>query len=134
MSDHDQIWTNAQDIAGIKAEQRGFGERLDKNDKLTDTIHKLTASVETLTSAVKEQGQQIKDGLEKQGERIGAIEKLLALAEQNAQEIKDLKGRVNELEKAPAKRWDKLIGAGIAAAVSGGVAAIWALVRGGGTP
>lgn len=83
---------NAKDIAQLKADVVSAHRRIDENDRLTEGIHQLAENVATmsvevkmLTEKVDTSIEEIKNGLKEQGERISNI------------------------EKEPAKKWDKLI-------------------------
>ncbi len=110
-----------------------FKEQLDANNKLTAGIYELSANMKNLTAAVEKQGEQIKDGLEKQGERMGAMEKRLILAEQKAEKVDEHEKRLDEYDKAPAKKADKvkwiIVTAAITATVSAIIAAVVAFLR-----
>lgn len=95
---------NVQDISEIKAEIASIDRRIDENDQLTKGIHQLAENVATMSVEIKmltekfdNSIERIEHGLQKQSERITAI------------------------EKEPSKKWDKFIWLIIAAAVSAAV-------------
>lgn len=91
-----------QDIATLKADILSASKRLDKNEKRTDHIHKLAASLESLTEQLKIQNARWEKMFEvfdhrmtAQGERIGKLE---------VQEI-SLEKKILEQR---AKKWDSI--------------------------
>lgn len=92
---------NAKDISELKAEMAAINRRVDENDHLTNGIHKLAENVATMSVEIKmltekfdSSIKRIENGLQKQSERISAI------------------------EKEPSQKWDKFIWLIIAAAIS----------------
>ncbi len=93
--------SNAKDIAELKAEIASAHKRIDENDRLTNGIHQLAENVAAMSV-------QIKMLTEKFDRSIERIEKGL-----------DEHGkRIDVIEKAPSKKWDKFVWLLIGAAVS----------------
>lgn len=95
---------NAKDISELKAKMVAINKRIDENDQLTNGIHELATNVATMSLEIKmltekfdDSIKRIESGLQKQSERITAI------------------------ETAPSQKWDKFIWLIIAAAVSAAV-------------
>ena len=85
------------DIGAALARQeeqiKGLARRMDNLEKLTESVNTLAKSVERLTIQQKV----------------------------NDTDIESLKGKVNELEEKPAKRWDTVVAAIISALIGAGV-------------
>lgn len=107
----EKVIEHAGEIAALQESTRSAHKRIDENDRITEGIHKLCANVETLAVQVKNLAEKmesnvsrLESGLQKQGERIGI------------------------LEKEPARKW-KVLWERIGLAVAGALAtAIVALV------
>lgn len=71
-----------EELASVKASTKSAHKRIDENDRITNGIHEIAASVQSLAIQVKlltekmdESIGQVQAGLKSQGERIGALEK-----------------------------------------------------------
>ena len=86
------------DIGAALARQeeqiKGLARRMDNLEKLTESVNTLAKSVERLTIQQKV----------------------------NDTDIESLKGKVNELEEKPAKRWETVVAAIISALIGAGIA------------
>ena len=70
------------ELAALKESTKSAHKRLDKNDRIIEEIHKLTASVETLALQVKLLTEKmdvniarLEAGQKRTGERLSALEK-----------------------------------------------------------
>lgn len=103
----EQIMKLNSDIAVLKRDTKTAHKRIDKNDRMIESMHKLASSLDSLatqmkifTNSMEGSVERLEGRLKNQGERIGA------------------------LEKEPADRWKTLIAqitALIVAALVGGI-------------
>lgn len=102
-----QILKHSSEIAGIKEKLASAHKRIDEIGIITDSIHKLAASVESMSVQVANLAQNMDGGFER--------------LEDN---LKDHDSRLGVLEKEPGIRWKSLISqliSLIVAAVIGGI-------------
>ena len=98
---------NANDISEIKAGITSINKRIDENDRLTNSIHELATNVAAMSIEIKMLTEKfdssitrIENDMNKQSERIAAI------------------------EKEPSQKWDKFVWLIIAAVVSAAISFI----------
>jgi uncharacterized coiled-coil DUF342 family protein len=108
------------EIKALKQRAITTEERVKENSALLTGIHELAANVKSLTEEVKRNSEKLDSGLQGQGRRIGALESAFIEMSTLKTKVDCLDTRVGEIERAPAKKWDKfvwLIVGGITAAV-----------------
>ncbi len=78
----EKVIGHTAEIAAVQESVKSAHRRIDENDRITEGIHKLCANVETLALQVKHLAEKVESsvarleqGLQRQGERIGALEK-----------------------------------------------------------
>ena len=104
--------TILKDIATIKARQMNDNDRIKENRVLLEPIHQLIPKLEHLTHELKGQNERMdkhfnmsEERAEKQGERIGQLEKT---AEKSAYSLNELKKDVDERAKSQGSRIGQL--------------------------
>ena len=104
--------TILKDIATIKARQTNDNDRIKENRALVEPIHQLIPKLEHLTKELKGQNERMdkhfsmsEERAEKQGERIGQLEKTY---EKNAYSLSELKKEVDERAKSQGSRIGQL--------------------------
>lgn len=119
---------NTNDIVAMRESLKSAHKRIDENDRITEGIHEIAASVQALALQIKMLTEKldknvgkIEESLKRQGERIGAIESVCGSVEQHGKTIDSLNAKVEAIEKEPATKWKNLvaqiIGLGVAAVV-----------------
>ena len=76
---------------------------------MVESMHRMTANMETLIEEVKSLRLDMMEGLKQQGKRIGENESSIIRLDNKAEKIDDMHGRLDSLEKAPGKKWDKAV-------------------------
>lgn len=119
------------EIAEIRASDKSAHKRIDENDRITNGIHEIAASVQTLALQIKllterldENMDELKDGQRRHGERIGAVETFCLSIERLEKSISVLSGKVEAIEKEPATKWKDLVKQVIAIVVAAVVGAV----------
>ena len=104
--------TILKDIATIKARQTNDNDRIKENRALVEPIHQLIPKLEHLTNELKGQNERMdkhfsmsEERAEKQGERIGQLEKN---TEKTAHSLSELKKEVDERAKSQGSRIGQL--------------------------
>ena len=94
-------------LAKLETEAKTLFIKVDKMDKLTETIATLVTDVRVLAEQIKQQNDMFQmiinkydDRLKTQGERIGETP--------TQAQFKELSDRVSELEKKPARRLETI--------------------------
>lgn len=122
---------HAKEISALRESSKSAHKRIDENDRLTEGIHELAQNVAAMSMEIKmlaervdKSVEQMEQGLQSQGRRIGDVEKAVAAAEHIEQTLKKHENRIAEIEKEPATKWKNLVWlviAGIATAIVGAV-------------
>lgn len=84
-------------------------ERIKENAALLTGIHELAANVKSLTEEVKRNSEKLDSGLQGQGKRIGILESFSIEMSSVKTKVDNIYIRLNDIEKAPAKKWDKFV-------------------------
>ena len=129
------LFDHTRDITALQESVKSAHKRIDKMDKLTEAVHELTRSntaiateVRTLVEKFDKTTDRIEKGQKSQGERVGAIERVLEQVKQNEKEIADMSEKLDAVRMEPGERWKYLVMAligGILAAILGAVSGIF---------
>lgn len=118
---------HTREIAALTASAKSAHKRIDDNDKIIAGIHELAknvammaAEIKLLTARVDKSIERIEQGQKTQGERIGSIEQSIQQIERNEAMLMKHADKLEAIETAPAKKWNKfvwLIIVGVATAI-----------------
>lgn len=127
----EQVMNLKSENSELRSSLKSAHKRLDENDRVINGIHEIAASVKALALQIKllterldENMDKIEDSLQRQGERIGAVERISLTIEHNEKSITTLLSKVDALEKEPAHKWKDLVKQVIALAVAAVVGAV----------
>lgn len=119
----------AKDIAALYESSKSAHKRIDQMDELAASVHELAREVGRIAEKVEQIAERmdktilrIEQGQKDQGIRIGNIEKSLLPVSRNEKAIETHERRLDEIDKAPGEKWNRLLwlifSAGIGAVVT----------------
>ena len=121
----DQVIKLTQEIAAMRESMKSAHKRIDDNDRITEGIHEIAASVKSLALQVKLLTERVDKNIEKletgqksQGERLGALERTNAKLSDIEETVEEQEKRIDAIEKEPATKWKTLVSQVIAIIVA----------------
>ena len=105
---HQTLMEHTRSIAALQEKTDSAHKRLNQNDNIIHSIHKLAANMENLTGEVKGLTAELKSGLREQGKRIGEVESALIRFANIETQLASAISRIDKIEKEPADKWKDL--------------------------